>query len=355
MSDPIRILSIDGGGIRGIIPAMVLQELLGKRDAKDVFHLIAGTSTGGIIACGLAKPKSVPIREIIDLYVEYGSQIFRKRPFQAAINLFRPKYFPRALEHYLSAQLGDAMLSDVRGIELLVPSYAIKLPTKQPNGDTRAPMFFRSWQARGLLLGPDARKEEYDFCLESVARATSAAPTFFPPANIRNRAGQSFSMIDGGVFANNPAIAALVEAYHLYHSTNFLVVSLGTGEQQMRIPARAAAKWGEIAWMLPILSVLTDGVSDTVCFETEELLRDSHYRFDVPLGSTTAQGESVDERLDDASPANIAALQDKARQLIESSRSQIRDLAKLLQTPKADVRPAGFLPRISIFAARAED
>jgi uncharacterized protein len=78
MKDAIRILSIDGGGIRGIIPAMVIQALLGDLKAQDVFHIIAGTSTGGIITCGLAKPDPIDLQDIIDLYVKHGSEIFKK-------------------------------------------------------------------------------------------------------------------------------------------------------------------------------------------------------------------------------------------------------------------------------------
>ena len=78
MPDSIRILSIDGGGIRGIIPAMVIQALLGELKAQDVFHIIAGTSTGGIIACGLAKPNPIDLQDIINLYIGHGSDIFKK-------------------------------------------------------------------------------------------------------------------------------------------------------------------------------------------------------------------------------------------------------------------------------------
>ncbi len=77
MSDSMRILSIDGGGIRGIIPAIVIQSLR-KLKAQDVFHIIAGTSTGGIIAYGLAKPNPISLQDIIDLYVKHGSEIFEK-------------------------------------------------------------------------------------------------------------------------------------------------------------------------------------------------------------------------------------------------------------------------------------
>jgi patatin-like phospholipase/acyl hydrolase len=77
-NDVVRILSIDGGGIRGIIPAMVVKELLGVLKAQDVFHIITGTSTGGIIACGLAKPTPIDVNDIVDLYVKHGGEIFKK-------------------------------------------------------------------------------------------------------------------------------------------------------------------------------------------------------------------------------------------------------------------------------------
>jgi uncharacterized protein len=347
MSDLIRILSIDGGGIRGIIPAMLLQALLGGRDAKEVFHLISGTSTGGIIACGLARPQPLPLQNIVDLYVKHGGEIFQKGLWQKlpGADLLRPKYAPTVLESYLASEFGTTMLSEVQDVELLVPSYAIGLPKTLPNGDTRAPLFFRSWQARGHFLEAGATKDEYDFSLESVTRATSAAPTYFSPANIKNKAGQPFCMIDGGMFANNPTLCAMVEAYHLYHSKDFLVVSLGTGYQQKPIPLDRAAKWGEAGWLLSVLSILMDGNADTVDFETRELLGSSlYYRFDIALGPMPPANKSADEEMDDASTANIVALQDKANQMIYACREDIQKLTGLLSGPKRPVSPAGHLP-----------
>ena len=166
MKDAIRILSIDGGGIRGIIPAMVIQALLGDLKAQDVFHIIAGTSTGGIIACGLAKPDPINLQDIIDLYVKHGGEIFKKGLIDWSHYVYGPRYPSTALEHFLTAELGDTYLSEVKNAELLVPSYAIELPKEQPQGSTCAPMFFRSWQARGLLLGENAKSDEYDFKLD---------------------------------------------------------------------------------------------------------------------------------------------------------------------------------------------
>jgi uncharacterized protein len=348
MSDSIRILSIDGGGIRGIIPAMFIQALLGGLKAQDAFHIIAGTSTGGIIACGLAKPDPLGLQGIIDLYVQHGGEIFKKGVGEVAHYVHGPRYKPTALESYLASELGSTYLSEVKNVELLVPSYAIGLPKSDPSGSTAAPMFFRSWQARGLLLGEGATSAEYDFKLDAIARATSAAPTFFPPATIVNKAGQPFTMIDGGVFANNPTICAMVEAYHLYHSRKFMVVSIGTGSEPARMDTYAAARWGDIFWALPIMSIFQDGSSQTVSVETAELLGDYHWRFDVSLATKTPEGETVDASMDDASPANIKALVDKAKQMIDAERDRIESLAKVLAEPKASVQPKGTKPEKGI-------
>src|SRR5215218_460905 len=248
MAVTIRILSIDGGGIRGIIAATVLREILGGRRAQDTFHLVAGTSTGGILACGLCRPDPLSPQDLIDLYVDHGSEIFTRSFLKSlpGADLIDERYSAETLETHLHSQLGDTRLSDIRGVDLLVPSYAIELPVPRDTGETRAPMFFRSWQAAGDSLPPDASSTEYDFLLRDIARATSAAPTYFEPADIRNVAGQRFGMIDGGVFANNPAMCALVAAWRRYgHEHRYVVVSLGTGFLQRPIPLASAKSWGK--------------------------------------------------------------------------------------------------------------
>lgn len=346
MADSIRILSIDGGGIRGIIPAIVLQTLLGDRKAQDAFHIIAGTSTGGIIACGLAKPNPLRLEDIIELYTEHGWDIFNKDTMNVGHTIHGPRYSPAVLETQLASQLGNTYLSEVKDVELFVPSYAIGLPKEKPP----TPMFFRSWQARGFQL-EGITKQEYDFKLASIARATSAAPTYFPPANIVNKAGQSFTMIDGGVFANNPTICAIVEAYRLYGSTNFMIVSIGTGIEPVKVDASNAGHWGDIEWLTPILSILTTGNSQTVSVQTDELLGDPHWRLDISLTTPTPQGDTVNPEMDDASAGNINALVNKANQLIHAQRELIQTLATELATPRAVVQPKEQRPQKSMFSA----
>jgi uncharacterized protein len=330
-NDVVRILSIDGGGIRGIIPAMVVKELLGELKAQDVFHIITGTSTGGIIACGLAKPTPIDIDDIIDLYVKHGGEIFKKGILDKFHFLHGAEYQPNALENYLTSEFSQVWLSDVQNVELLVPSYAIGLP----NDMQSLPMFFRSWQARGQSLGSGATKEEYDFQLQSVCRATSAAPTYFPPAVISNKAAQSFTMIDGGVFANNPTLCAIVEAHRLYHAERFLVVSIGTGHQATRVDITKAMGWGDIGWASPLIDIFMDGNSQTTHVEMDHLLGpESHYRFNIPLSSTLPDGKTVDAAMDDASPANIAALQTLAQELIQKEAARFAEVRQKLTEPR---------------------
>jgi Patatin-like phospholipase len=350
MADKIRILSIDGGGIRGIIPAMVLQTLLGSRKAQDTFHIIAGTSTGGIIACGLARPNPPRLEDIIKLYTDHGWDIFNKDKMTTFHN---PRYDPSDLQRYLDAQLGSTYLSEISGVELLVPSSAIALPKEDPPGNTCAPMFFRSWQARGLQLD-GGTKHEYDFKLASIARATSAAPTYFPPATIVNKAEQSFTMIDGGMFANNPTICAIVEAYRLYGPKDLMIVSIGTGIEPLHIDASAAAHWGELGWAVPIISILMTGSSQTVSVQTNEFLRDTHWRLDISLKAPTPQGDTVNPEMDDATPGNIRALVNKANQLINAERDNIKALATELATPKAVVQPNEQRPQKGMLSALRE-
>ena len=167
MSSTVKLLSIDGGGIRGVIPAVLLAEIekrTGKRIAH-LFHLIAGTSTGGILALALNKPDAhgdpqFSAEELVSFYLEQGERIFTRslwRRLMAAGNLIESKFPASGIERVLDEFFGDARLRDAV-TEVVVTSYEI---------ERRQPFLFKSANAR-LLPG-------YDFPMKTVARATSAA------------------------------------------------------------------------------------------------------------------------------------------------------------------------------------
>ncbi|HLG86308.1 MAG TPA: patatin-like phospholipase family protein [Alphaproteobacteria bacterium] len=337
--DTVRILAIDGGGIRGIIPARVLQEIERRtgKPANQLFDLISGTSTGGIICCGLLKGMSA--KSLGDLYAQRGSEIFARSMWQRITNpqqLTGPKYQAAALDEILAETVGETWLGETTGPELLVPTYVIELP-KPADSDgydmvtTRMPYFFKSWKARGSALSAGDVREELDFQLKSIARATSAAPTYFPPAQISNRKGQTFGAVDGGVFANNPAMCALISAYKIFpEAKRYIVVSLGTGSLERDIPYSEAKDWGELQWLHPILSILMDGSADTICYECDELLGDDHFRFEITLGRDPNDPTAVNEDFDDASVDNIRRLEARAQLLIKDAAPKLDKLSKLL-------------------------
>lgn len=304
-----RILSIDGGGIRGILPAALLVALEGRlgKPICDAFDLIAGTSTGGIIGCGLAI--ALPATQLVDLYVNKGGGIFARNigdEIASVGGVAGPKYQATALEAELKAVLGDAWLSDVK-TRLLVPSYCIQLPRPMDlDGDglqqSAGSWLFASWFAQN----DDAE----DFQLWQVGRATSAAPTYFPAARIVNMLGAVFYTVDGGVFANNPAGLAIAKAKQLWPGEDILCVSIGTGGNVTAFDGAAAQAWGDVQWAPVITSASIDGSADAVSISARSEIGAKYVRAQIALSPP------VNDAFDDASPSNIAALVDLGKTFV---------------------------------------
>jgi len=334
----IRILSIDGGGIRGILPARMLQHIEAKkgRPSRKLFNLIAGTSTGGILGCGLFKGMSA--EALGDLYAKRGGAIFAQslwRTVKVVGGMEGPRYDPAELEAILTEILGDASLSDQPAeAELVIPTYVIELPHPVAIDGvptTRNPMLFKSWKARGKGLDLDEKAPMFDFRLRDVARATSAAPTYFAPARYQNRAGDIYASVDGGVFANNPAMCALVAAYKLFpKAERYILVSLGTGSLERAVPYASAKGWGDLHWLHPVLSILMDGNADTVCYQADQVLQRDHFRFEISTGLDPHNPDTVNEDFDCATPDNIQRLENLAQRLIEKRAARIEELLPLL-------------------------
>jgi patatin-like phospholipase/acyl hydrolase len=302
----MRVLAIDGGGIRGLIPALVLTELERRagRRVFELFDLIAGTSTGGILACALCAPDALPASELVKLYEDEGPEIFDRSLFQrirSAEGLLDEKYDDAALDRALERFLEHKLLSETRP-DLIVPAYDTALP---------GPYFFKTTKARET---PD----DDDFPLSIVARATSAAPTYFEPVESGERA-----LVDGGVFATNPAMCALAEVLNIegVSPRDVVLLSLGTGERTHKRSFDEIKDWGLAMWARPILDVVFDGVSDAVHYQLDRVLTGERYlRLQVEL--TLASDD-----LDNASEDNLAKLRGHAEELL---RDHGADLDKML-------------------------
>jgi uncharacterized protein len=309
----LKVLSIDGGGIRGIIPAMILAEIEGRTGKRiaEVFDLVAGTSTGGILALGLTKPgqdggPEYSAKKLIDLYETEGGKIFSIpvwHRIHSAGGLAEEKYPSEGIEEVALEYFGDVCLAQAL-TEVLVTAYEI---------EKRGPWFFKRRHAR------DKNREGDNFLMRDVARATSAAPTYFEPLPLEWGPHGKRAFIDGGVHSNNPAMCAYVEAMKIHpEEKDFLVVSLGTGEPTRNMPYKEVQGWGLALWAQPILNVVFDGVSDTVDYQLQELLSTEegddrrYYRFQTVL----LIGK---DDLDDASATNILALKKKAQEIIDEN------------------------------------
>lgn len=321
-----RILSIDGGGIRGIIPALVMAEIE-KRTHKriaELFDLIAGNSTGGLLALGIVKPagktkarRSLPAysaEEAAALYEMHGSRIFARSPWKVVRSVggfIDEKYPTEGIEGVLQEFFGATMLSEAI-TDVIIPSYEI---------EKRQPFFFKSKKAR--------ESADDDFLMWQAARATSAAPSYFEPVQIMAN-GKVLSLVDGGLVANTPAMCAYAELLRWHPGeTNVLVLSLGTGEATRPIPYAEARNWGLTEWLMPVFSMFFDGMQDSVDYQlrqicgSEDSSLNRYFRFQPTL-------VAGNDNIDDASRTNLRVLKMVTQDLIKQQSAAIDQLCKHL-------------------------
>ena len=336
MARPVRVLSIDGGGIRGYLPALVLAEIERRAGspAADQFDLVVGTSTGGIIGIGLAAGLSA--QALANFYPTYGRRIFggaeepawktrllgtgtnfAERMGNAARQVGGPfggnpayggnaRHRPDGLQAVLREVLGDVRLSQAR-MSLAITSF---------DGFLARPVVFSRRDARA-----DAT---WDLTLRDVARATSAAPTYFPPHEIE-WAGRRCSFVDGGVWANNPAAVAVAESIVLTSQAGLtgqsvFLVSLGTGA-----PSATAAFRGTDSWIGSAGDLVKTATSVSVghVLASRSVPAQNYRRLQV-----------IDERvagaMDDPSSQRLDALKAAADGLIRASSRDLDDIVARL-------------------------
>lgn len=307
----INILSIDGGGIRGIIAAVLLKALEAGigRPLAEVFDLIAGTSTGGIIALAVGtrandgQPYSAG--ELVELYQNCGTRIFPKHWYTGAKALVGPKYSSDGLESVLEQYFGETQLESAL-TPLLISSYDLA---------SELPYFFKSHRI--------AADPTWNWPAKVVARATSAAPTYFPPLRLVEGDTER-ALVDGGVCVNNPGMAAYAEGRVLYPSAKeFLVVVVGTGDRFDRITYNRAKAWGLLGWANQIVPVMMDSVSEAVDYELDAVLGAapcrSHYRLQPCLNVASSEMDKVD-------PQNLTNLEKEAQNYLSEHTLEISQI-----------------------------
>jgi patatin-like phospholipase/acyl hydrolase len=256
-----KILSIDGGGIKGLFSAVILSEFEQKYgNVKNHFDLVCGTSTGGIIALALAA--GIPANRIVKLYSEKGPLIFPyKNGFIRAIHWFKQaviksKYNDLVLRNSIQEIFKDKTISDCK-TKVLIPTANITKGTP-------------------CVIKPDDHNSEFsrdnNHRLVDVALSTSAAPTYFPVQEIPTMPDPEDQFVDGGLWANNPSLLGLQEAYRFfindkekYDYDNFSLLSIATlhqnfsYQQPLKIRKRSFVLWNSklLSLMLDLQSIST--------------------------------------------------------------------------------------------------
>jgi len=326
----LRVLSIDGGGVRGIVPATILnyleqgfQTISDNEHMRiaDCFDIIVGTSTGGILACLYLSPNTElsfdyisPVskytaQDALNFYVKESDFIFNQSKRKSWFGL-------RSLINARKYKFGDLKMEDLLDT-CVVTSYDMK---------SKSAIFFNS---------DEPTYKQRSFYVRDVARSTSAAPTYFSPASIKNLiTGEPMCNIDGGVFANNPSLCAYAECRNgesdmdVFPATeDILLLSLGTGGGQFDMDNYAKSKnWGIINWATSIPDIMMDGSVDTVDYQMENIFANvktegirNYIRVDVPEELRLFSSD-----MSDASEENIAALSTAGKETLKYARERLQ-------------------------------
>ena len=314
------ILAVDGGGIRGIVPARILQEIE-HRTGKPIYQLfdfMVGVSTGGLITIALATPDNkgnakYTAKDLVTLYQKQGGEIFSRSAWWKAktgYGLWGAKYDRSNLDAILEGMLGNTLLSNTLK-PIMALSYSID------NGESRL------WTTHYAKAS-----EKQDFYLKDIAGATTAAPTYFEPKVLKNKLGdQVFYEADGGIFATNPAIMALSEGLSITPSLRkeeVMLLSIGTGRVKLNKPINDLKNAGIIGW------VKDAGLIDVIMSATAEV---TEWQASVLNFDTVRIQLELDKSmtgLDNASEENIAALLEATEEYIKQNNASIDALCKKL-------------------------
>ncbi|KAK6237607.1 hypothetical protein QUC31_003076 [Theobroma cacao] len=292
----VTVLSIDGGGIRGIIPGTLLaflesklQELDGPNARiADYFDIVAGTSTGGLVATMLTAPSKgsrrqpmYAAKDINNFYLEHSPKIFPQDSTDASMG---PKYDGQYLRSLINQLLGDITLKQTL-TDVVIPTFDIKLlqPVIFSTNDAKV----NAWKNARLA----------DACIGTSAAPTLLPAHYFETKDHTNGKTHTFDLIDGGVAANNPTLVAISHVWmeimkrnadfidiEPMDSKRMLVLSLGTGTTPMDAPkydAVKASNWNMSDWIFhngstPLLDACLHASSDMVDFHVSALFQCSH-------------------------------------------------------------------------------
>lgn len=305
--EKFKILSIDGGGIKGLASAywLALLEKLTNKPLYECFDLVIGTSTGAILAGAVGM--GIPASEYPKLYIDYGNKIFPSllpRIYSRVIRTFTqglsaPKYSDKNLNKIINDFFQDKQLKELY-TNTIFTSY---------NTTIRKSVLFKSYN-----------NKHKELLVKDVVRASVAAPSYFS-GHVINVNGKNNGYIDGGVVANNPILCGIAESKNFeYDLEDLLILSLGTYNRERIITNRQVKNWGALQWAIPIINIMIDGDMESSMYVAKRL---------IPYRKIIRVQTRCDGKMDDASNTNILSILSSLAK-DKYSYSKIKKLAKML-------------------------
>ena len=314
--DEVNVLSLDGGGIRGLISADILSYIEGEINKKtsrnlkigEYFDLIVGTSTGGILSSiytvsdneGKFKYSALDSK---NLYLENGKEIFKRTFFRKLKTLFglkRPKYSNSNLKNILVKYLGEN--TKMRDVNSNLMLSSIKL-------EDSSPYLFKSYN-----------ENTYDNKLIDACLSTSAAPTYFPP----HKVGESY-LIDGGLAINNPTISAYIEAKKLFPNKKINILSIGTGSKVGNYNNDGVKTKGIIWWVKKIIDITLISSVKITEYQSKKLHDEANVKEYLRIEPNLFKSST---NMDDISDENITNMLSDSKLTIEMYKNLIDNFIK---------------------------
>ncbi len=328
----IRLLSLDGGGIRGVLSGQIivrienlLKEITNDPTTRigDYFDIISGTSTGAILACAYITPNEYnkpkySAEEVVSFYLDNGDKIFNKsfkQRIKSGFGIFSSEFDEKGLVDSLEKYFGDLELKD-----LLKPCLIPSVETEK-----RECILFKQHNAK---LSPDE-----NFYVKDVLRGTTSAPTYFKPAEIYSISGNRYSLVDGGLYANNSSLCAYTEINKIFESKRNLTVrdvkilSIGTGSYNIAYENKKARKWGLLQWAKPSIDMMMSSTSNVTHYQLNKLF-DSFNCSEQYLRINPILPQSLSS-MDNTEKNNMKNLQEKGDNIFEINKDKLKAFLEL--------------------------
>ena len=304
------IISVDGGGIKGIVAITVLQAMQKKlpKPIHEQADCFAGPSTGGLSACGLTAPGEdgkprFTTDEVVKIYQTLGPKVFNRsfwHKVKTVWGLLGPKFPLDGLSEVSDEKFGDTQLNECL-TQVVVATYDLV---------TRKPVVFDS-----------ENPELNNISVKDVCMGTASVPTVFPSVK-----SGLYNLIDGGIFAVSPALCALAICKEKYPDEPLMVISIGNGDYNEVLPHDKTSGWGLLQWGATAVDVILDGIADGVDQQTRALCTEaggSYYRLQFKIPKELSA-------MDNPSEENVSGLRNKTLEWLEENDELINEICKKL-------------------------